>query len=113
MDISKYTNKTITAVSFNDGLYLTFDDKSQCYIYDNAQYCCERRWATCDDDINVLIGGQLISIEVTDIDYGAGESDFDEEDIQCVKVQTTTGFITIFNHNEHNGYYGGFELAIS
>jgi len=28
-------------------------------------------------------------------------------------MRTDKGFITITNHNEHNGYYGGFGLTIT
>ena len=27
-------------------------------------------------------------------------------------MRTNKGFITIVNHNEHNGYYGGLTLSI-
>ena len=27
-------------------------------------------------------------------------------------ISINKGFITITNHNEHNGYYGGFGLAV-
>jgi hypothetical protein len=28
-------------------------------------------------------------------------------------IGTDVGFITLTNHNEHNGYYGGFGLTIT
>jgi hypothetical protein len=30
-----------------------------------------------------------------------------------IDIVSTNGTITFTNHNEHNGYYGGFDLTIS
>lgn len=80
-------------------------------IWDNGQSCCEHRYMTCDDDVKSLVGGTLTRIEAKnapDLDAG-GET---HEQV-FVEVATDKGFITIANHNEHNGYYGGFGLTIT
>ena len=66
---------------------------------------------TTDDDVQSLVGGTLTRIEAKpgpDVDDG-GEC----HETVFVEVGTDRGFITIVNHNEHNGYYGGFGLTIT
>lgn len=80
-------------------------------IWDDAQSCCESRYITTDDDLATIIGGILVRIEAKDgpnipDEYGEHEQVF-------VEVGTDKGFITLVNHNEHNGYYGGFGLTIT
>jgi hypothetical protein len=51
----------------------------------------------------------LTSIEAKD---GPNLEDaYGEHEQVFVEVVTTKGLITIANHNEHNGYYGGFALT--
>lgn len=69
---------------------------------------------TCDDDVNDLVGHNWISADVQD---GPSLKDENEEyaedhDQQFLIVRTTGATITVANHNEHNGYYGGFGLTI-
>lgn len=104
--------KTITAVEMDEKkIKLTFDDGKRIEIFDNGQSCCESRYMKTDDDIQSLIGGKLIGItakegpEIGDDSYGCHEQIF-------VEIAINKGFITINNHNEHNGYYGGFGLTI-
>jgi hypothetical protein len=39
-------------------------------------------------------------------------SEYDVHETCFVEVQATGGFITLVTHNEHNGYYGGFDPVI-
>ena len=45
---------------------------------------------------------------------GSQESDcsFMDHDVVFVDIRTDKAFVTIATHNEHNGYYGGFELSL-
>jgi hypothetical protein len=51
--------KTVTCATLADdaNIILTFDDESALVISDGANYCCEGRYITCDDDLNDLVGG--------------------------------------------------------
>lgn len=89
-------------IRFEDGITLT--------ITDDASYCCERRYLTCDDDCSSIVGGTLLNIDdvkVEEIDV----DDWDVKEIKFIKIETDKGFITLCAHNEHNGYYGGFEIS--
>lgn len=111
-DPAKYVGRKITAAEMkNERLSLTFEDGSKIAIWDNGQSCCESRYMTTDDDVQSLVGGQLTRIEAKpgpdrDAEYDVHEQVF-------VEVGTDKGFITIVNHNEHNGYYGGFGLTVT
>jgi hypothetical protein len=64
-----------------------------------------------DDDVRSLVGHNLTRIEAKE---GPGEPDqYGEHETVFVEVGTDAGFITVVNHNEHNGYYGGFGLTIT
>lgn len=80
-------------------------------IWDNGQSCCESRYMTTDDDVQSLVGNELRRIEAKSGPDHEGEYDVHEQ--VFVEVGTDKGFITIVNHNEHNGYYGGFGLTIT
>lgn len=77
-------------------------------IYDGGQSCCESRYMTCDDDLVSFVGDQIVNFEIADADDRGGESTVHE--IRFLKVSTNNGVFTIANHNEHNGYYGGFSI---
>lgn len=109
---SEYVGKKITAAEMADEkLTLTFDDGKKIAIWDNGQSCCENRYMTTDDNIQSLVGGKLKNIEAKP--GPNAEAEYDEHEIVFVEVSTGKGFITIVNHNEHNGYYGGFGLTIT
>lgn len=96
---------------YNEYLKLGFDDGTSIRVFDDGQSCCEHRYMTCDDDIQSLVGGSLVRMEGKpgpEVDNGS----CDVHDQVFVEIATDKGFITIANHNEHNGYYGGFSLAI-
>lgn len=109
---AEYYGRTICAAQIIDNrLRLTLEGGKEIEIWDNGQSCCENRYMRTDDDLASLAGHKLTRIEVKDgpdIDDG-GES---HEQV-FVEVGTDKGFITIANHNEHNGYYGGFGLTIT
>lgn len=108
----EYYGKTIAAAELKDDcLRIGFGDGKTIEIWDNGQSCCEHRYMRTDDDVSSLVGGKLIRIEAKaapDLpdEYGEHEQVF-------VEIATDKGFITIANHNEHNGCYGGFGLTIT
>jgi hypothetical protein len=108
----EYYGRTITGASMSDErLRLTFTEGPAIEIWDNGQSCCERRYMRTDDNLETLIGGKLVRIEAKD---GPDlEDGWECHEQVFVEVGTDQGFITIANHNEHNGYYGGFDLTIT
>lgn len=116
-DPAEYYGQKIMAVELREGdgpnrLRLGLSGGKTIEIWDDGQSCCERRYMTCDDDVKSLVGQELRRIEAkpgpdVEDDYG----DYHEQ--VFVEVGGDRGFITIANHNEHNGYYGGFGLTIT
>ena len=108
----EYAGKRIAAASIDDErLTLEFDDGVKIDIFDDGQSCCETRYMTTDDDVQSLVGHNLHHIEAKPGPDEAGE--YGDHETCFVEVGTDRGFITITNHNEHNGYYGGFGLSIA
>lgn len=107
---TEYEGKTITAIEMDEQrIKLTFDDNKRIEIFDDGQSCCENRYMKTDDDIHSLIGGKLLHITAKE---GPEIDDGEVHEQIFVEIATDKGFITINNHNEHNGYYGGFGLTI-
>lgn len=111
---SAYTGQTILAAEM-DEYYLTLQlsGGKTIQIWDDGQSCCENRYMSTDDDIQSLVGHKLMRVEAKsgpDIEDG---DDYDVHETCFVEIGTDDGFITLVNHNEHNGYYGGFGLTIT
>jgi hypothetical protein len=108
--LGKYIFEKIINVNFDDDcIILSFDNGTKLTICDGGQCCCESRYMTTDDDVNSLVGGLLLHIDLKD---GPDEEDTygDVHEIQFLEISTDKAFVTIANHNEHNGYYGGFAI---
>jgi len=112
-DIEAYYGAIISEAQINDNaLIITFADGEKVRIYDAGQDCCETRYMSTDDDVRSLIGHKLIRIEGKP---GANRDDGIDEyhEINFIEIVTDAGFVTLVNHNEHNGYYGGFIMMVS
>lgn len=106
-----YGNKILMVDITDDKLTLKLSNDKTISIWDNGQSCCEHRYMSTDDDIKSLIGHTLTRIEAKE---GPNiTEDYDEHEQVFIEIGTDVCFITIVNHNEHNGYYGGFGLTIT
>lgn len=108
-NLKEASGKRIAALEFKgDTLFFTFEDGSRLNLYDGGQDCCEYRHAECDSDLSAFIGA---------IFYGVGDLREEERndgvchDVEFVDIKTDRGVFTLVNHNEHNGYYGGFSIT--
>lgn len=104
--------KVLAAAMTDERLKLTLDSGNTIAIWDSGQSCCESRYMTTDDDIQSLVGHKLTRIEAKPGPDAQGEYGEEHEQV-FVEIGTDKGFVTIVNHNEHNGYYGGFGLTIT
>lgn len=94
----------------DDGLRITFTDKTTLEISDAGQSCCETRYMRTDDDMAMHIGATLTGVQVKEAaDVNPCHGDLHE--VVFMEVLTSNGHVTFSNHNEHNGYYGGFLLS--
>jgi hypothetical protein len=66
---------------------------------------------TTDDNLDLYVGARYLGYEVKD----GPDQDvvYDIHEIQFLDIRTDQGVFQLANHNEHNGYYGGFDLAVS
>lgn len=77
-------------------------------LWDDGQSCCEHRYMVCDDDLAHFAGARLVNVEVAPAGRSGSSDESDVHEIQFLRVITDRGVIVCSNHNEHNGYYGGF-----
>jgi hypothetical protein len=111
-DLAKHYGKTIKEIAAtDDGIALKFTDGTGIELLDGRQSCCERRYMTWDkDELSYLVGGTLTKIEEKPAD--TIEKDYEVHEICFLEITTDKGHANVANHNEHNGYYGGFSLYV-
>lgn len=108
-----YYGRGVLDASFNNSeIHLTFDDGIKIKIWDDTQTCCEKRYMTCDDNVKDLIGKKLISIKTKEHRIQEEEYGYEHE-IVFLEIKAGHETVTFANHNEHNGYYGGFYLSLN
>lgn len=101
-----------------DALLIEFMDGGPSLRLRNRQECCECLYMTCDDDLSGLRGECFQSVEVSDETNPGSEAEAETEncddgqhDIQFLTIRTDKSTCVVSSHNEHNGYYGGFDLV--
>lgn len=93
-----------------DRLNFKFIDDTGMYLFDDGQSCCEHRYMDTDDDLSEFADARLLDIELKDAPDQEDEWDQVHE-IRFLDVKTDKGTFQLSNHNEHNGYYGGFWIV--
>lgn len=107
--INASLNKKIKKVWLDQGankLQFEFEDNSKLSLWDDGQSCCESRYMRTDDDLTEYDGATLIGFELKEAPPIADE--YGEHEVQFLDIKTDKGIFQMANHNEHNGYYGGF-----
>ena len=103
-----------SAVLDDDSLVIEFDDCTLT-ITDEGQQCCEYRYMTTDDNLSSFVGAAFVGADTSS--SGVSSPNYndngEEEDTMFLNVRTGFGVFTMETHNEHNGYYGGFEIFAS
>lgn len=104
--------KRIAEVSLgqDDALHFVMEDGFKFKIFDDGQSCCEHRYMTTDDDIQSYVGSTFKGAEIKSAPSIVEEDSYEEHDVEFLEIQTDRGVFTMANHNEHNGYYGGFSV---
>jgi hypothetical protein len=107
--IKSSLNKTIENVELDgDDLVISLTDNTKLIIWDGGQSCCEHRYMTTDDDLSYFSGATLLDMELKTVEYK--DMGYGDHEIQFLDIKTSEGVFTMVNHNEHNGYYGGFYI---
>lgn len=105
------TGKVIADLRLEDNeLLIKFDDGTGIAIYDDGQSCSEYRHMSTDDNLADYVGAQLLGAEIKDAP--TEEDEYGDHEVQFLEVMTSKGVFTMVNHNEHNGYYGGFWIVV-
>ncbi len=100
--------KKISILELEDNkLIFKFEDGYTLKLFDAGQSCCEDRYMQTDDDLEYYVGADLLDAEIKSAPETEGEYG-DVHEIEFLEIKTSLGSFTMANHNEHNGYYGGF-----
>jgi hypothetical protein len=101
----------ITITPDIQSIVISFNDGSRLRLFDDGQSCCEQRYFNCDDDLQYYIGCSLL--EITEDEHIEGEDEHGYiKESKFLHVTTSKGTFTVCAYNEHNGYYGGFDLTV-
>jgi hypothetical protein len=107
--IQKCIGKKILGIKVDDSeVNIEFED-CKLKLWDDGQSCCEHRYMVCDDDLSYYVGKEFLGAEIKDAPDGDDNGECHE--VQFLEIITKDGVINIANHNEHNGYYGGFSIS--
>lgn len=109
----KYYGKTIQNAWMDkesNRFFIIFCDALKIFINDQGQSCCEHRYMTCDDNPLDLVGKKLTEVKVKNLIRDDGSDDSHE--IAFLEIIAGDASVNFATHNEHNGYYGGFDLKI-
>lgn len=92
-------------------LLLELEGGHSLVLTDEGQSCCENRYMTCDDHVQDYVGASFNGYEF-DSDVPGEDFGDDVHERAFFRVSTSRGAIVVTTHNEHNGYYGGFDPAV-
>ena len=107
--LSHSIGKEIMSIQIeNEELKILLSDEKVLLIWDDGQSCCEYRYMRTDDELDSFIGEKIVDFELKDADIICGK--YCDHEIQFLEIKTDKSVITFSNHNEHNGYYGGFSI---
>jgi hypothetical protein len=107
-------NKEIQLVHCDDhSLTFNFKDGTKYEFADHAENCCEKRYIHTDDCLNYFKDSKFVNAEVQDGPTTGDVNNYEVNDSQYLIITTTKGQFTIVNHNDHNGYYSGFDLVVT
>ena len=107
MTEQSFVGEIITNAVFDGDsqITLSFGNK-RLSISDEGQSCCEHRYMNVQDDISYLIGKTYLGWELSD--YTEEDESYAVHEIQFLNIKTSDYVLQVANHNQHNGYYGGF-----
>lgn len=111
--IQAAVGKTITDLALKDNtLAICFNDGTGIELKDEGQSCCEHRYMDSDgDDFSHVRGAKLLGIEIREAPSLHQKEDSTDHDVEFLVIRTSEGECVFSNHNEHNGYYGGFYVV--
>lgn len=108
MITTEASGRTIRSIEVDEGgATLWFDDGSRLSLRDTADYCCEERHMTCDDDIGFFEGAKFLGYDVREVMKFDGSH---AHDCAFLLVHTSLGEFNVAAHNQHNGWYSGFSI---
>lgn len=110
-DIELLYGKEILNASFKGNVISLHFKGLVVNISDDLRYCCEIRHISCDDDLSCLVGKKLLSVDVKEV--SAKHEDGVSSEIAFLEIKTDKTVVSFCTHNEHNGYYSGFNIKFS
>ena len=111
--ISQVAGLTIAGIEIrgDDTVAVSFDNGTVLEVRDDGQDCCEIRYITSDDDGDQYRGAIFNGFDIGSTEYREHGRDSVHE-VAFLNIRTSLGVYVAETHNEHNGYYGGFEIAL-
>ena len=65
-----------------------------------------------DDILTDFLGSKFLGVTIKYAPNIVSDDEWIEHEVQFLEILTSKGSITLSTHNEHNGYYGGFNIVM-
>lgn len=112
-DYKEAIGKVISDISVDTNvLRIEFEDGSRLIFRDEGQSCCEHRYMTCDDNYSSCIGERFDGFNLSDVERADANCEDNVHQVTFLEITTNRDHFKVVNHNEHNGYYGGFAINV-
>lgn len=105
--IERVKGHIIQDVKIEGKLWIAFESGRGLTLFTESD-CCANHYLHTDDNLDYYVGAELRGMEVLEGPDIA--EDYEVHEQQFLNIHTSRGVFTITCHNEHNGYYGGFNL---
>lgn len=93
-----------------DRLVIRLDNGQEFTFWDGGRECCEVRYMSSNDNPDDYIAAEYRGYELVEC---SSSGCYYVHEIQFLNINTSVGVFQVVNHNEHNGYYGGFDIKVS
>jgi hypothetical protein len=110
IEVARYDARAEGCGNGMGSLTLVFVDGSELTFLQGGGDCCANVYMTCDDDLPSFTGDRYLGHDV--LSGPTVSDDLGVHEVQFLHVRTSGGTITCAGHNEHNGYYGGLDVAV-
>lgn len=111
--VEMHAGKKIASIEVSDvRLTVLFEGGDSLCAEDMGQDCCEERYMRTDDDVESFVGSSFVGVVLREGPCTGHPGDM-HTDVQFLEVLTSGGPLTVSSYNDHNGYYGGFDVVLS
>ena len=109
MMLRKHVTQQIRSITLSDKELVITTDRGR-IAFTDKKHDTQGNYIRTDDALHDFVGAYFLSAILKGWD--SLPSDF-THDVQFLEVVTTNGSLSICSHNEHDGWYCGFDVVVT